>query len=392
MNTQKIGCYPLEFSGCSTDNSHPWPWNMGVCCQSSSSASQAGLQLSNLGSANSFTVASDHLGSEASVFNTAEHYYQLGTPMFSQLPKSNTYISSHSPFEDYLPVESERGVDFDIQSRDTLQSIVKYSLPNNQNPRPSENSYRTCRSLLGSEHSSPWQNKLVIDNAALNRKNPSNPSEGSHNTRVAYNPFASELDPPSFQLIPDKQSAQTSPGVISYTSASPVSSRAAVSNKTRIRWTQDLHERFVECVNCLGGADKATPKGILKLMDSDGLTIFHVKSHLQKYRMAKYIPESAEGKSDKKVPTSDTIKLDPKAGLHIAEALRLQLDVQMRLHEQLEIQRNLQVRIEEQGKQLKKMFDQQAKNSDLMCPDVQSTNQEDVSLEVSADKLASQNT
>jgi hypothetical protein len=26
-------------------------------------------------------------------------------------------------------------------------------------------------------------------------------------------------------------------------------------SKTRIRWTQDLHERFVDCVNQLGGAD-----------------------------------------------------------------------------------------------------------------------------------------
>lgn len=28
-----------------------------------------------------------------------------------------------------------------------------------------------------------------------------------------------------------------------------------LSSKTRIRWTQDLHDRFVECVNRLGGAD-----------------------------------------------------------------------------------------------------------------------------------------
>nr|CAB3488589.1 unnamed protein product [Digitaria exilis] len=135
-------------------------------------------------------------------------------------------------------------------------------------------------------------------------------------------------------------------------------------SKTRIRWTQDLHERFVECVNTLGGADKATPKGILKLMNSDGLTIYHIKSHLQKYRIAKYMPAStSEGKQEKRAAGNDAQNLDPSTGMQITEALRVQLDVQRRLHEQLEIQRNLQMRIEAQGKKLQKMFEEQLKAS-----------------------------
>ncbi|KAL3715752.1 hypothetical protein ACJRO7_007491 [Eucalyptus globulus] len=74
---------------------------------------------------------------------------------------------------------------------------------------------------------------------------------------------------------------------------------AAISSKKRIRWTQHLHNQFLECVNRLGGAERAKPKLILKLMDVEGLTIFHIKSHLQKCRIAKCIAESREGKPEK---------------------------------------------------------------------------------------------
>ncbi|WCJ19007.1 Myb family transcription factor PHL5 [Euphorbia peplus] len=140
-------------------------------------------------------------------------------------------------------------------------------------------------------------------------------------------------------------------------------SAAAMACKTRIKWTGDLHKLFVECVDRLGGAEKATPKLILKLMgvQVQGLTIFHIKSHLQKYRVARYLPESTEGKVN---ITDLTSTLDPKTGIQsITETLKLQLDVQKRLHEQLEIQRKLQSQIEEQGRQLKQMLDQQLKSN-----------------------------
>ncbi|XP_078436089.1 myb family transcription factor PHL7-like isoform X2 [Wolffia australiana] len=131
--------------------------------------------------------------------------------------------------------------------------------------------------------------------------------------------------------------------------------------KQRLRWTSDLHDRFVNAISQLGGPDKATPKGVLRVMAVPGLTIYHVKSHLQKYRLAKYLPESTPGLKDEK-DCADA--LDPVAGLQIAQTLKIQMEVQKRLHEQLEVQRQLQMRIEAQGRYLQKIIDEQQKLGD----------------------------
>ncbi|PKI51450.1 hypothetical protein CRG98_028161 [Punica granatum] len=55
----------------------------------------------------------------------------------------------------------------------------------------------------------------------------------------------------------------------------------------RLRWTPDLHLRFVQAVERLGGQHRATPKLVLEMMNVKGLSIHHVKSHLQMFRNRK---------------------------------------------------------------------------------------------------------
>ncbi|KAJ7953369.1 Myb family transcription factor APL [Quillaja saponaria] len=150
--------------------------------------------------------------------------------------------------------------------------------------------------------------------------------------------------------------------------------------KPRLRWTADLHDRFVDAVTKLGGPEKATPKSVLRLMGLKGLTLYHLKSHLQKYRLGQHSRKQNTTEQDKEhstgvsyvhfsnrsSETNTNSRADGDAGeIPIAEALRCQIEVQKRLQEQLEVQKKLQIRIEAQGKYLQDILEKAQKSLSL---------------------------
>ncbi|KAL5550861.1 hypothetical protein UlMin_001037 [Ulmus minor] len=155
--------------------------------------------------------------------------------------------------------------------------------------------------------------------------------------------------------------------------------------KPRLRWTADLHERFIDAVTKLGGPDKATPKSVLRLMGLKGLTLYHLKSHLQKYRLgqqtrkqnsAEHSKESSGGSflqfgAHSPGTSTASIRVDKEQGeIPVSEALMHQIEVQRRLQEQLEVQKKLQMRIEAQGKYLQGILEkaQSSLSMDLNGP------------------------
>ncbi|KAK1376468.1 Myb family transcription factor APL [Heracleum sosnowskyi] len=133
--------------------------------------------------------------------------------------------------------------------------------------------------------------------------------------------------------------------------------------KPRLKWNPELHQKFVHAVAQLGGADKATPKSLMRVMAIHGLTLYHLKSHLQKYRLGK--SQQSQLCMDNDQAEYEELQISHPSreyhdghpnqineSLQIAQALQMQIEVQSKLHEQIEVQRHLQLRIEAQGKYL----------------------------------------
>jgi SHAQKYF class myb-like DNA-binding protein len=146
-------------------------------------------------------------------------------------------------------------------------------------------------------------------------------------------------------------------------------------DKRRLRWTPELHSLFVEAVQFLNGPDKATPKGIMKYMKVEGLTIFHIKSHLQKFRLnyshskgdsPKNTTTRKKQKKSASIGSMDSLSASAKSDVdhhsRIEQALQVQMQMQKKLQEQLEEQRKLQLSMQAQEQHIRQLKEELEKS------------------------------
>lgn len=100
------------------------------------------------------------------------------------------------------------------------------------------------------------------------------------NNDGAFYPFKKGKSVEKSETPPPPPAAETSGGGNKKDDKDGQSNR-----KTRRCWSPELHRRFLQALQELGGSHVATPKQIRELMKVDGLTNDEVKSHLQKYRL-----------------------------------------------------------------------------------------------------------
>ncbi|KVH90970.1 Calcium-binding EF-hand [Cynara cardunculus var. scolymus] len=110
--------------------------------------------------------------------------------------------------------------------------------------------------------------------------------------------------------------------------------------KPRLRWTAELHERFVDAVTQLGGPDKATPKTIMRTMGKYRLGKQSCKELTENSKDASCIAESQDTGSS----TTSSTRMMPQDS-----------------NDGFQVQRRLQLRIEAQGKYLQSILEKACK-------------------------------
>ncbi|CAL5366720.1 unnamed protein product [Camellia sinensis] len=264
----------------------PGGCQMGICIDSSSAMEGGGSQQHNFG-------CGGHANSSSTIMSRISVHHLL---LFLQLSVTwafhNMSINLEIPFLYFDTPEQE---DPNSPSKLALQSDAKSHFCSNKNYSSDERSYKTpCNNFSETEHIFLLKRKLLSDFDNSDMRHPSIPFE--RNRDLSHEHL--------------RQSAARPAGGVSVTSGNTGS---AISSKTRIRWTQDLHDHFVECVNHLGGAESNT-EGNTEVNGLRAVDHLSCEKPFAKISNCKvHARFCRSGKSERKNNMNDAAQIDIKA-------------------------------------------------------------------------------
>ncbi|CAN1771531.1 Myb family transcription factor PHL7 [Linum perenne] len=131
------------------------------------------------------------------------------------------------------------------------------------------------------------------------------------------------------------------------------SSRSDGANKERLRWTQELHDRFEEAVNQLGGPDI-----IGFATNFRGHSQGYPEGYGHSWTDHLSCQEPPTGGIERRNISEMLPNFSATSGAQLNEALQMQLEVERRLSDHLDVQRNLKLKIEAQGRFLERMVEE----------------------------------
>ncbi|KAK3033667.1 hypothetical protein RJ639_034546 [Escallonia herrerae] len=222
--------------------------------------------------------------------------------MYSQSECSEQTSSDGPVYEEFIPIKRALSSEDD----DEQQLFRKPS-------KISSNLSKNCNCIDNSSKKSDWLKSVQLWNQTPDppvKEDLLRKMDAKKNGGGAFHPFKREKSiaaPPAAQAAAAPSSSAETGGSTGGgdggNDGSKGEDKEGQSNrKSRRCWSPELHRRFLQALQQLGGSHVATPKQIRELMKVDGLTNDEVKSHLQKYRLHTRRPSPSIHNSNQQAP------------------------------------------------------------------------------------------
>ncbi|MED6167406.1 hypothetical protein PIB30_002377 [Stylosanthes scabra] len=193
----------------------------------------------------------------------------------------------------------------------------------NDNGALNKKNWMTSLQLWSTQTKSRCEEDCSVPENPIKRRENKSRSGGGGGRDALLNGNSKEVSKvPTFTLMTATPTPELKSSNSKTSSSSLLMSRVEIQpqqpqnpRKQRRCWSPELHRRFVNALQQLGGAQVATPKQIRELMQVEDLTNDEVKSHLQKYRLhVRRFPVSSSGETHHGNNTNDDDDEDGECG------------------------------------------------------------------------------